>query len=146
MIKYMKPLQLFGETMKRTYYMPSAVFLGLNFTDEYASVAMSDDCYFLATLCGIFPRDETLLDKLGCELEGIIVGGNNSVTPPVNIHNFMDDLCKKGKFESLKYTCWNDNMQSTEGDVASMVPPPLVLPGKDWLTPRSHWPFERNTM
>ncbi|KAK4849394.1 hypothetical protein QYF36_024307 [Acer negundo] len=64
MIKYLKPLQLYGETMKITCYMPSAVFLGLNFSDEYASVAMSDDCYLTAGLIGTFPRDETLLEKL----------------------------------------------------------------------------------
>ncbi|TXG66001.1 hypothetical protein EZV62_007276 [Acer yangbiense] len=29
--KYLNPLQLFRQSKKRTYYMPSAVFLGLNF-------------------------------------------------------------------------------------------------------------------
>ncbi|TXG68745.1 hypothetical protein EZV62_003680 [Acer yangbiense] len=104
--EYLKPLQLFRENMKRTYYMPSAVFLALSFRDEYC-----------------IPRDETLLDKLvevvqslkkdrEWDLEGIIVSNNNSVAPPVNIHNLMEVLCKRGNIESLKYTYWKDDIKA----------------------------------
>ncbi|TXG46264.1 hypothetical protein EZV62_028227 [Acer yangbiense] len=76
--------------MKRTYYMPSAVFLALSFRDEYVSVAISNYSYLTADLFGVLPRDETLLDKLvevvqslkkdrEWDLEGIIVSNNNSV-------------------------------------------------------------------
>ncbi|KAK3220259.1 hypothetical protein Dsin_014229 [Dipteronia sinensis] len=109
MIDYLNPLQLFRQS--------------LCFTDESASMAMSDSCYFNARIYGIYPRDgvQSLLDNLVDEvqnlkkdfdydLEGIIVADNSSVTPPVNIHNLMEDLCKKLNFQSLKYTCWKDNI------------------------------------
>ncbi|KAK0579738.1 hypothetical protein LWI29_030749 [Acer saccharum] len=67
-----------------------------------------------------FPTDETLLDKLvgeaqKCvdkfELRGIIVEHNNSHNNSVeNIHDLMDNICKKGNFKSLKYTCWKDDI------------------------------------
>ncbi|KAI9161774.1 hypothetical protein LWI28_020556 [Acer negundo] len=121
--EYLKPLQLFRETMKRTYYMPSAVFLALSFSDEYVSVGYSDYSYLTADLFGVFPRDETLLDKLvevvqrlkkdhEWDLEGIIVSNNNSVVPPVNIHNLMEVLCKRENIDSLKYTCWKDDIKA----------------------------------
>ncbi|KAK1582853.1 hypothetical protein Q3G72_018887 [Acer saccharum] len=76
-----------------------------------------------------FPRDERILDNLVDKvqecvsdeyntLEGIIIATKlYPVGPPVNIHTLMEDLCKKGKFESLKYTCWKDNTASRRTDV-----------------------------
>ncbi|KAK0602716.1 hypothetical protein LWI29_036269 [Acer saccharum] len=101
--------------------------LGLSFRDEYASVAISDEVYTTAFIYG----DETLRDKLvdvvqslkkdfGYDLEGIIVANNNSVVPPVNIHNLMEDLHKKlnfKSFESLKHTCWKDNITPWSSEV-----------------------------
>ncbi|KAK1574805.1 hypothetical protein Q3G72_000099 [Acer saccharum] len=105
--------------------------LGLSFRDEYASVAISDEVYTTAFIYGVYPRDETLRDKLvdvvqslkkdfGYDLEGIIVANNNSVVPPVNIHNLMEDLHKKlnfKSFESLKHTCWKDNITPWSSEV-----------------------------
>ncbi|KAK2664026.1 hypothetical protein Ddye_002600 [Dipteronia dyeriana] len=71
MIKYLKPLQLFGETMERTHHMPSAVFLGLNFSDEYTSVAISDDCYLTAIFCG--HTELTFVDLVSSEANDYIV-------------------------------------------------------------------------
>ncbi|KAK0597551.1 hypothetical protein LWI29_026457 [Acer saccharum] len=123
MIEYLNPLQLFRQSMKRTYYMPSAVFIGVCFTDEFASVAISNSCYFNTRIYGIYPRDDvqSLLDELVDEIqilkndyeydvEGIIVANNSSLAPPVDIHNLMEDIRKKLNFESLKYTCWKDNI------------------------------------
>ncbi|KAK3224341.1 hypothetical protein Dsin_011366 [Dipteronia sinensis] len=120
MIEYLNPLQLFRQSQKRTYYMPVAVFLGLSFRDKSASVAISDKGYNISYMYGVHRRDK-LMDKLvdvvqslkkdcGYDLEGIIVADNSSVVPPVNIHNLMEDLCKKLNFQSLKYTCWKDNI------------------------------------
>ncbi|KAK4838703.1 hypothetical protein QYF36_015781 [Acer negundo] len=100
--EYLKPLQLFRETMKRTYYMPSAVFLALSFRDEYVSVGYSDYSYLTADLFGVFPRDETLLDKLEWDLEGIIVSNNNSVVPPGKRCFFTPCIGKKTRRGRMK--------------------------------------------
>ncbi|KAK1576790.1 hypothetical protein Q3G72_016495 [Acer saccharum] len=69
----------------------------------------------------VFPRDQTLLDNLVSkvqdsnkqfDLEGIIVASEYHDGPPMNIHNLMHDLCKKGKFQSLKYACYTDDITS----------------------------------
>ncbi|KAK4850842.1 hypothetical protein QYF36_010233 [Acer negundo] len=87
MTEYLNPLQLFRQSKKRTYYMPPAVFLGLSFRDDYASVAISDQVYTTAFTHGVYPRDQ-LMDKLGYELEGIIVANNNSVSSEVKCSRF----------------------------------------------------------
>ncbi|TXG68149.1 hypothetical protein EZV62_003084 [Acer yangbiense] len=121
MIKYMKPLKMFQETLKRTIEMPESVFIGFNVTDKNVSLAISDQCYLGEYGYGVFPRDQTLLDNLVSkvqksiekfDLEGIIVAGKYHDSPPVNIHNLIHDLCKKGKFQSLKYACYTDNVTS----------------------------------
>ncbi|KAK3220586.1 hypothetical protein Dsin_014556 [Dipteronia sinensis] len=114
---YLKPSQLFQETMKRGYYR--RVFLGFSFTDEYARVAINRYPSCRASSNGEFPRDKTLLDNLvdvvqslqveECWLLGIIVEDNNSVK---DIHNLMDDLCNKGALKCLKYTCWKHDIES----------------------------------
>ncbi|TXG68144.1 hypothetical protein EZV62_003079 [Acer yangbiense] len=84
MIKYMKPLKMFQETLKRTIEMPESVFIGFNVTDKNVSLAISDQCYLGEYGYGVFPRDQTLLDNLVSkvqksiekfDLEGIIVAG-----------------------------------------------------------------------
>ncbi|KAK2660706.1 hypothetical protein Ddye_007239 [Dipteronia dyeriana] len=119
MAKYLKPLKMFEEGLKTQY--EGTIFLGLNFGNKFASMAISDECYTYALAFCNRLRDEKMLDNLVLEvqycvkeigLEGIIIANNYPVASPVNIHNFMDDLCKKGKFESLKYTCWKDNLTS----------------------------------
>ncbi|KAK0598508.1 hypothetical protein LWI29_035387 [Acer saccharum] len=119
MIKYMKPLKMFQETLKRTIDMPQSVFIGFNVTDKNVSLAVSDYCYLRAYGYDVLPRDQTLLDNLvskvqdcGFDLEGIIVAGKYHDSPPMNIHNLIHDLCKKGKFQSLKYACYTDNVTS----------------------------------
>ncbi|TXG52077.1 hypothetical protein EZV62_021246 [Acer yangbiense] len=47
MAKYLKPLKMFEEGLKRTQY-ENTVFLGLNFGNKYVSMAISDDCYVSA--------------------------------------------------------------------------------------------------
>ncbi|TXG68243.1 hypothetical protein EZV62_003178 [Acer yangbiense] len=106
--EYLKPSQLFRETMKGDYYNP--VFLGFSFTDKHVRLAISDDCnantYFDAyTRFGPsrsgFPRDDTLLEKLvdvvqwlqndpveKYELMGLIVDDNNSVNPTFICNQF----------------------------------------------------------
>ncbi|TXG68146.1 hypothetical protein EZV62_003081 [Acer yangbiense] len=125
MIKYMKPLKMFQETLKRTIDMPQSVFIGFNVTDKNVSLAVSDYCYLRARALCVLPRDQTLLDNLvskvqdcGFDLEGIIVAGKYHDSPPMNIHNLIHDLCKKGKFQSLKYACYTDNVTSPDAKYA----------------------------
>ncbi|KAK0595661.1 hypothetical protein LWI29_008830 [Acer saccharum] len=119
-IEYLNPLQLFRESMKRDYYNP--VFLAFSFRDKYASVAITEDFLCHALPHSKLPRDETLFDRLlniihsiqndpveEYELLGIVVG---YINPVENIHNLMANLCKRGNFESLKYTCWKDDITS----------------------------------
>ncbi|KAK4849780.1 hypothetical protein QYF36_000730 [Acer negundo] len=103
MVEFLNPLHLFRQSKKRTYYIPSAVFLGLSFRDEYASVAISDKVYYTAHTYGVYPRDETFKDKLvdvvqslkkdrGYDLEGIIVANNNSVVPRCSVEKVIPEL------------------------------------------------------
>ncbi|KAK0605083.1 hypothetical protein LWI29_022567 [Acer saccharum] len=123
MVKYLKPMQLFRESTKRTALLKqSTVLLGLNVCDKFVSCARSDRLKMFAFQYGCFKRDERILDNLvdkvqECmseyNVEGIVFASKlYPVGPPVNIHTLMDDLGKKGKFESLKYTCWKDNTTS----------------------------------
>ncbi|KAK2652618.1 hypothetical protein Ddye_012474 [Dipteronia dyeriana] len=105
MIKYLKLLQFFRETTESDYYMPmKPVFLGLSFTAVDAVVAFSD-CYLNAHIYRVFRRDKTFLDKLVDVVQSL-------QNYPKDIHNLMDDLCKKGNFNNLKYTCWKDGIGS----------------------------------
>ncbi|KAK0598097.1 hypothetical protein LWI29_031607 [Acer saccharum] len=120
MIEYLNPSQLFLESMTRDYYNP--VFLAFSFRDGHASVAIAKDFLRFAHPHSKLPRDETLFDRLlniihsvqndpveEYELLGIVVG---YINPVDNIHNLMANLCKRGNFESLKYTCWKDDIAS----------------------------------
>ncbi|KAK1575425.1 hypothetical protein Q3G72_005404 [Acer saccharum] len=118
-IEYLKPSQFFRETMKRDYQNP--VFLGFSFSTEYAIVTISNYPISRARIYREFPIDTTFLGNLTdvvrsvkndvekYDLVGIIIDNNNSVK---DIHNLMDNLCKKGNFKSLKYTCWKNDIVS----------------------------------
>ncbi|TXG61736.1 hypothetical protein EZV62_013099 [Acer yangbiense] len=126
--EFLKPSQLFLETMKGDYYNP--VFLGFSFTDKHVRLAISDDCnantywdaYKFGPSRSELPRNDDLLNRLVDILQclkddtvekyhllGVVVV-DNSVVMKLDIHDLMDNLCKKGNFGILKYTCWKDNI------------------------------------
>ncbi|TXG68230.1 hypothetical protein EZV62_003165 [Acer yangbiense] len=118
-IEYLKPSQLFHETLKRKRDYENPVFLGFSFSKDYAIVTISYYTISRTSIYSEFERDTTLLDKLAevvrkvkddpnYGLLGIVIEDNNSI----DIHNLMDNLCKKGNFESLKYTCWKHDIES----------------------------------
>ncbi|TXG57595.1 hypothetical protein EZV62_015424 [Acer yangbiense] len=108
MIKYLKPLQFYQESLKRIFVTPPTVFLGLNVSDQFVSVATSDSKKLYACEVGFCMRDERILDKLVNEVQ--------NRDPPVDVHTLINDICKKGKFENLKYTYWKDNTTSERAD------------------------------
>ncbi|TXG58886.1 hypothetical protein EZV62_016715 [Acer yangbiense] len=121
MVQYLEPWQLFQESMKRTYDMRPAVFLGLSITDKIVSLAMSDSDYpnsrySLPCHYGICPIDyKSILDKLleingQYDLLGIVVANRSSKENPLD--DLMDHLCEIETFNSLKYTRWEDDIAS----------------------------------
>lgn len=114
-MKYVKPLQLFMEMRK-----PKANYSVIGLVNTARHVCMS----IVSSDGGTMPLDdhprktECTVERLSHyqdelndrqKLLGIVVG-KNRVGAPMNI--LVDNLCKTGKFKSLKYTYWVDNIMS----------------------------------
>ncbi|KAK0584965.1 hypothetical protein LWI29_021479 [Acer saccharum] len=134
MVQYLEPWQLFRESMKRTYDMRPAVFLGLSITDNIVSLATCDSDYpnsrfSLPCHYGTCPIDyqsisDKLLDcvlevKINCryDLLGIVVANHSSKMSSLEIDDLMHHLFEigtfsSGTFNSLKYTRWEDDIAS----------------------------------
>ncbi|KAK2635001.1 hypothetical protein Ddye_029793 [Dipteronia dyeriana] len=67
MMKYLKPLTLFVESLKN-----HSVLFGLSVCDKHVGLAISDHIKFAAYPYGYWPRDENYLDTLVNSIEGFM--------------------------------------------------------------------------
>lgn len=119
-MKYVKPLNLFLDMMK-TKGVERGRLLGLDVGDKYVGLAISDTHNKIASPLSVLLRKKTNIDMMASDFQrlisklsvvGFIVGypfdrhRGNSTAFQVKI--FIDDLCKTGKLEGVRYTYWDE--------------------------------------
>ncbi|KMT07886.1 hypothetical protein BVRB_6g145830 isoform A [Beta vulgaris subsp. vulgaris] len=119
-MKHMKPLSLFQDLLK-TNALERGRLLGLDVGDKYVGLALSDPENKIATPLSVLLRKKFNIDMMAADftslisefsLSGFIVGCPYDRLRPsphaVQVKVFVDDLCKTGKLEGVKYTYWNE--------------------------------------
>ncbi|KAL2543674.1 Polynucleotidyl transferase [Forsythia ovata] len=127
-MKYLKPLNLFQELLKSNEIKRSRL-LGLDVGDKYVGLAVSDVDNKIASPLSVLLRKKTNIDSMAADFEsliselhltGFVVGypfdRQKSSPGAVQVKVFIDDLCKTGKFEELKYTFWDECFTSKNVD------------------------------
>ncbi|KAF5800791.1 putative pre-16S rRNA nuclease, yqgF/RNase H-like domain, ribonuclease H-like superfamily [Helianthus annuus] len=120
-MKFVKPLNLYQDLLKLRA-VDRGRFLGLDVGDRYVGLAVSDFDNKVASPLSVLVRKknniglmaldfEHLISKLS--LSAFIVGypyenmqKNSKNATQVKV--FVDDLCKTGKLEDVRYTLWNE--------------------------------------
>ncbi|KGN50104.1 uncharacterized protein LOC101219574 [Cucumis sativus] len=137
-MKYVRPLMLFRDLTKRDA-LEHGRLLGLDVGDKYVGLAVSDPDNKIACPLSVLLRKKTTMDLMAQDfqkmisefsLAGFIVGypfdrlRNNPDAMQVKI--FIDDLCKTGKLEGVKYTFWDECF--TSKNVELLIKPLNLLP------------------
>lgn len=136
-MKYMKPLNLFRDLLKRNARERGRL-LGLDVGDKYVGLAVSDPDNKIASPLSVLIRKKTNMHLVAEDLQrmiselslaGFIVGypSNRLWRHPhsVQVKIFIDDLCKTGKLEGVKYTFWDECFTSKN---VELLIKPLKLP------------------
>ncbi|CAL5360063.1 hypothetical protein ACSBR2_038060 [Camellia fascicularis] len=119
-MKYVKAFNLFHDLMK-TKPLERGRLLGLDVGDKYVGLAVSDTNNKIASPLSVLIRKKSKIDLMAsdfqsliCELSltGFVFGYPfdrlRSSPDAVQVKLLIDDLCKTGKLEGLKYTFWNE--------------------------------------
>ncbi|KAJ6701712.1 POLYNUCLEOTIDYL TRANSFERASE RIBONUCLEASE H-LIKE SUPERFAMILY PROTEIN [Salix koriyanagi] len=119
-MKYVRPLSLFHDLMK-TSAINQGRLLGLDVGDKYVGLAVSDPLNNIASPLSVLLRKKSNIELMAtdfqsliCELSlgGFIVGypfdRQRSAPDAVRVKLFVDDLCRTGKLEGLKFTYWDE--------------------------------------
>ncbi|KAF5729233.1 hypothetical protein HS088_TW21G01392 [Tripterygium wilfordii] len=119
-MKYVKPLNLFRELLK-TKGLERGRLLGLDVGDKYVGLAVSDPHNKIASPLSVLLRKKSTIDLTVCDfqnliselsLEGFVVGfpfdRQRIPRDAVQIKLFIDDICKTGELEGVKYTYWDE--------------------------------------
>ncbi|KAJ4722238.1 Polynucleotidyl transferase, ribonuclease H-like superfamily protein [Melia azedarach] len=125
-MKYVKPLKLFDEMMKRKVSKRGRL-LGLDVGDKYVGLAISDSNNKIASPLSVLLRKKEKIDLMACDfqslisefsLAGFVVGYpfNRQQTAPdaVQVKLLIDDLSATKKLEGLHYTYWNEGFTSKD--------------------------------
>ncbi|KAL5757458.1 hypothetical protein ACOSP7_020069 [Xanthoceras sorbifolium] len=150
MMKYVKPLQLYQEYKQAYLTLPCSCvhLIGLHVDNKYVRSAFS--YHFIrgtniieAEPQGQWPRrTNNIADKLQELIKEHRPMGLVVTIPDIklmDIHNgvdpkvFIDDMCKTGKFEGVKYTYWNMAFMSKDAELSVC----FLGPGKMSLNPES---------
>ncbi|KAJ8449259.1 hypothetical protein Cgig2_002391 [Carnegiea gigantea] len=124
MMRYMKPLSLFQDLLKSNA-LGRGRFLGLDVGDKYVGLAVSDPENKIATPLSVLLRKKSNIDLMATDFQSLIsefslvcfvVGcpfdRNYNSPDAAQVKIFVDDLCKTGKLEGLRYTYWNESFTS----------------------------------
>ncbi|TXG68145.1 hypothetical protein EZV62_003080 [Acer yangbiense] len=134
-MKYLKPVNFYQEffkdiLIKKDYSKPGRL-LDLDVSDKYVSLAVSDWKNLTAVpLSRALDRQENNLSPMAADLFQSLIPEHNLVgfvfgtnygredSRPVNAQTkiFIDDLCKTGKVEGLKYTFWDRGITSKNAE------------------------------
>ncbi|GMH09396.1 hypothetical protein Nepgr_011237 [Nepenthes gracilis] len=128
-MRYMKPLRLFQDLLK-TKALEKGRLLGLDVGDKYVGLAVSDLHNKIASPLSVLVRKKTNIDLMAGDLQSLIselslvsfiVGypfdRQKSSPDAVQVKIFVDDLCKTGKLEGLRYTYWNECFTSKNAEL-----------------------------
>ncbi|XP_057978321.1 uncharacterized protein LOC131164837 isoform X1 [Malania oleifera] len=135
-MKYVKPLKLFSELLKKDAIQQRRL-LGLDVGNKYVGLAVSDPLNIVACPLSVLMRTKDDIDLMASDFQtmiselsvsGFVVGcafDRFGKCPDVaQVKIFIDDLCKTGKLEGLKYTFWNESLTSK---AAELLLKPLKL-------------------
>ncbi|KAK3184776.1 hypothetical protein Dsin_032062 [Dipteronia sinensis] len=133
-MKYLKPLNFYKEFFKDFLVKKDSIhgrLLGLDVSDKYVSLAVSDWKNLTAVPLRALDRQEKNLSSMAADLfqslipehnlVGFVVGTDFQLShlgPPLDekTQNFIDDLHKTGKVEGLKYTYWDRGITSKNAE------------------------------
>ncbi|KAM7491372.1 hypothetical protein LguiA_034293 [Lonicera macranthoides] len=119
-MKYVKPFNLFQDLLKSNA-LERGRLLGLDVGDKYVGLAVSDFHNKIASPLSVLLRKKSNIDLMAGDFEsliselslsGFIFGypfDRQKASPnAVQVKLFVDDLCKTGKLEGLRYTFWDE--------------------------------------
>ncbi|GAB4834404.1 hypothetical protein Ancab_032658 [Ancistrocladus abbreviatus] len=119
-MRYVRPWSLFQELLK-TKAPEQGRLLGLDVGDKYVGLAVSDPQNKIASPLSVLVRKKNNIDLMAGDFQsliselslvGFVVGypfdRQRSSPDALQVKIFVDDLCKTGKLEGLKYTYWNE--------------------------------------
>ncbi|XP_038875333.1 putative pre-16S rRNA nuclease isoform X2 [Benincasa hispida] len=113
-MKYVKPLNLFRDLLKRNG-LEHGRLLGLDVGDKYVGLAVSDPDNKIASPLSVLIRKKTKMHLMAEDFERLAV----------QVKIFIDELCKTGKLEDVKYTFWDECFTSKN---VELLIKPLKLP------------------
>ncbi|KAL9231024.1 hypothetical protein vseg_006298 [Gypsophila vaccaria] len=127
-MRYMKPLSLFRDLQKTV--VEQGRFLGLDVGDKYVGLAVSDLDNKIATPLSVLLRKKSNIELMANDFQSLIsefsltsfiVGCPFDRQRPsadaAQVKVFVDDLCKTGKLEGVRYTYWNESYTSKNVDL-----------------------------
>ncbi|KAI3710835.1 hypothetical protein L2E82_40629 [Cichorium intybus] len=143
MMKYMKPLSLYQDLLK-VNAVERGRLLGLDVGDKYVGLAVSDFNNKVASPFSVLVRKKTNIRLMAIDLKlliselslsAFIVGypyDRQRISPEATqVKVFVDDLCKTGKLEDVRYTFWDECF--TSKNVEQLLKP-LNLPSVEAKT------------
>ncbi|TXG68242.1 hypothetical protein EZV62_003177 [Acer yangbiense] len=128
-MEYMKPVnfykEIFKEILIKSDYLKPGRLLGLDVSDKYVSLAVSDWKNKTAVPLRALDRQEINMSSMAdmiqsliseYNLVGFVVGTKHAKPMDVQTRTFIDDLCKTGKFQGLMYTVWELDLASKNAE------------------------------
>ncbi|XP_034704767.1 putative pre-16S rRNA nuclease isoform X4 [Vitis riparia] len=96
-MKYVKPVNLFHDLLKMKATERGRL-LGLDVGDKYVGLAVSDLHNKIASPLSVLLRKKSNIDLMATDFQSLAV----------NVKVFIDDLCKTGRLEGVRYTYWDE--------------------------------------
>ncbi|KAJ6426599.1 hypothetical protein OIU84_022237 [Salix udensis] len=106
-MKYVRPLSLFHDLLK-TSAINQGRLLGLDVGDKYVGLAVSDPLNKIASPLSVLLRKKSNIELMATDFQSLISELQRSAPDAVRVKLFVDDLCRTGKLEGLKFTYWDE--------------------------------------
>ncbi|KAL4570789.1 hypothetical protein LXL04_026452 [Taraxacum kok-saghyz] len=120
-MKYMKPLSLYQELLKSPA-LERGRLLGLDVGDKYVGLAVSDFNNKIVSPLSVLVRKKSNIDLMAIDfqylyryqkclyqllsLDALMIDRETAQATQVKV--FVDELCKTGKLEGVRYTFWDE--------------------------------------
>ncbi|TXG61728.1 hypothetical protein EZV62_013091 [Acer yangbiense] len=130
-MEYLKPVDfhkgIFKDILKKEDYLKPGRLLGLDVSDKYVSLAVSDWKNKTAVPLRALDRLEINMDSMADMIQslisehnlvGFVVGSKRARPMDAQTRTFIDNLCKTEKVQGLKYTVWEFGITSKPNIVA----------------------------